>query len=38
MVEPDFDAKLGQALSVADADKRREIMKDVEQILQDFGI
>ena len=35
---PDFDAKLSQALSISDADKRREIMKDLEQILQDSGI
>jgi peptide/nickel transport system substrate-binding protein len=35
---PEFDEKLGKALSIADADKRREIMKDVEQILQDSGI
>lgn len=34
---PDFDKKLEQALSVADADKRRELMKDIEQILQDSG-
>lgn len=34
----DFDAKLEQALSIADADKRREIMKDLEKILQDSGI
>ena len=34
----DFDAKLDQALSVSDADKRREIMKDVQLILQDSGI
>ena len=35
---PDFDAKLNEALSVADADKRKEMMKDIEQILQDSGI
>ena len=35
---PDFDAKLNAALAVADADKRREMMKDIEQILQDDGI
>jgi peptide/nickel transport system substrate-binding protein len=35
---PEFDAKLGQALAIADADKRREVMKDVESILQDDGI
>lgn len=35
---PDFDAKLAAALAVADADKRRELMKDIEMILQDSGI
>ncbi|AZO70057.1 MULTISPECIES: ABC transporter substrate-binding protein [unclassified Mesorhizobium] len=35
---PDFDAKLKEALSLADAAKRKEVMKDVEQILQDSGV
>jgi peptide/nickel transport system substrate-binding protein len=35
---PEFDTKLNAALAVADADKRRELMKDIEQILQDSGI
>ncbi len=35
---PEFDAKLNQALAIADADKRREVMKDVQTILQDSGI
>ena len=35
---PDFDAKLNAALAVADAAKRKELMKDIEQILQDSGI
>ena len=35
---PDFDAKLSKALSVNDPAKRRELMKDVEQILQDSGV
>lgn len=35
---PEFDKKLNAALAVADADKRRELMKDIEQILQDSGI
>ncbi|MER9326927.1 ABC transporter substrate-binding protein [Mesorhizobium sp. M0488] len=35
---PDFDAKLKQALSLIDVAKRREVMKDVEQILQDSGV
>ena len=34
----DFDAKLKQALSLVDVEKRREVMKDVEQILQDSGV
>ncbi|RWB54734.1 ABC transporter substrate-binding protein [Mesorhizobium sp.] len=35
---PDFDAKLKQALSEIDVAKRKEVMKDVEQILQDSGV
>ena len=35
---PEFDAKLAQALSISDPKKRRELMKDIEQILQDSGI
>ncbi len=35
---PDFDAKLEQALSVAHHDKRRALMEDIEKILQDSGI
>ncbi|MGX5849270.1 ABC transporter substrate-binding protein [Mesorhizobium sp. PL10] len=35
---PDFDAKLKQALSVIDVDKRKEVMKDLEQIIQDSGV
>ena len=35
---PDFDKKLSGALAIADADKRRELMKDIEAILQDSGI
>jgi peptide/nickel transport system substrate-binding protein len=35
---PEFDAKLKQALSIADPDKRREVMKEIETILQDSGI
>jgi len=34
----DFDAKLEQALAISDPDKRREVMKDLEQILQDSGV
>jgi len=35
---PDFDAKLKDALSQIDVAKRKEVMKDVEQILQDSGV
>lgn len=34
----EFDEKLNQALSIADADKRRVLMKDIQKILQDSGI
>lgn len=36
--DPRFDAKLDQALAVPDAGKRKEIMQDIELILQDSGI
>ncbi|CDX24953.1 Extracellular solute-binding protein family 5 [Mesorhizobium plurifarium] len=35
---PDFDAKLNQALALSDVKKRRDLMKDLEQILQDSGV
>ena len=35
---PDFDAKLAKALSLIDVAKRKEVMKDVETILQDSGV
>lgn len=35
---PEFDSKLNAALAVADAGKRKELMKDVEMILQSDGI
>src|SRR5215475_1047507 len=35
---PDFDKKLNAALAVADAGKRKEMMKDIETILQDSGV
>ncbi|WP_245307442.1 MULTISPECIES: hypothetical protein [Mesorhizobium] len=35
---PDFDAKLKQALSLIDVHKRKEVRKDIEQILQDSGV
>jgi peptide/nickel transport system substrate-binding protein len=34
----DFDATMGEALKVADADKRRVIMEKLEAILQDGGV
>ncbi len=36
--DPGFDAKLTQALSEPDVEKRRELMQDIEQILQSSGI
>ena len=33
-----FDAKLKEALSISDPKKRREVMKDLETILQDSGV
>lgn len=36
--DPQFDEKLDQALSTPDVEKRREIMKDIETILQDSGV
>ncbi|QKD02039.1 ABC transporter substrate-binding protein [Mesorhizobium loti] len=35
---PEFDAKLNQALSIADPDKRRVVMQDIEKILQDSAV
>lgn len=35
---PKFDEALNRALAIADPDARREVMKEVEQILQDSGI
>ena len=34
----DFDAKLAEANSIADADKRREVMKDLQTIMRDEGV
>ncbi len=34
----DFDAKLAQANSIADADARREVMKDLQTIMRDEGV
>ena len=35
---PDLDAKIGEALSIADTEKRKAVMADIEKILQDSGI
>ncbi|MER9355814.1 ABC transporter substrate-binding protein [Mesorhizobium sp. M0514] len=35
---PDLDAKVTEALSIPDADKRKVVMKDIETILRDSGI
>ncbi len=35
---PEFDKKLAAALAVADAEKRKVLMEDIEKILQDSGI
>ncbi|RDC68470.1 diguanylate cyclase [Rhodovulum sp. 12E13] len=34
----EFDAKLEQAMSIADADERRIIMADIQKIMQDEGV
>ena len=36
--DKEFDAKLTAALALADVDKRREVMKDIEKILQGSGV
>jgi peptide/nickel transport system substrate-binding protein len=36
--DPTFDAKLQEALGISDPEKRREVMKDLETILQDSGV
>jgi peptide/nickel transport system substrate-binding protein len=35
---PEFDSKLAEALSIADADQRREVMAEIEQMLRDDGV
>ena len=35
---PDFDTKVNEALGIADAEKRKGPMKDIEQMLQESGI
>jgi peptide/nickel transport system substrate-binding protein len=34
----EFDEKLAEALSIADADKRREVMKRLQEIMQEQGV
>ncbi len=36
--DPNFDAKLAEALAISDPAKRKEVMKDLEMILQDSGV
>jgi len=36
--DPNFDAKLKEALSLSEPEKRRAVMKDLETILQDSGV
>jgi peptide/nickel transport system substrate-binding protein len=35
---PDFDAKVKAALAIDNPEKRKAVMKDIEQILQDSGV
>ncbi|QFU08897.1 Dipeptide-binding protein DppE precursor [Rhodobacteraceae bacterium THAF1] len=35
---PEFDAKLSEAMGIADADERRVIMKEIEQLMIDDGV
>ncbi|MCC1493573.1 ABC transporter substrate-binding protein [Cognatishimia sp. F0-27] len=35
---PEFDAKLNQAMSISDADARREVMAEIQKIMQDDGV
>ena len=34
----EFDALLGEAMAIADADKRREVMAKIQAIMQDEGV
>ena len=38
MSNPEFDAALAEALSIADADKRRVVMEKIEMIMQETGV
>lgn len=35
---PEFDALLAKAMSIADADERRTVMADIEKLMQDEGV
>lgn len=35
---PDLDEKISEALAIADSEKRKAVMKDIETIIQDSGI
>lgn len=35
---PEFDAKMQEALSMIDAERRKELMEDIERIVQDAGL
>ncbi|ESZ04455.1 hypothetical protein X737_36825 [Mesorhizobium sp. L48C026A00] len=35
---PELDAKVNEALSIADADKRKVVLKDIQTMLRDSGI
>ncbi len=35
---PEFDTLLAEAMSISDADKRREVMAKIEQLMQDQGV
>jgi len=36
--DPALDAKIGEALGIADAEKRKVVMKDIEEMIQSSGI
>ncbi len=38
MANPEFDAALAEAMSIADAEKRKVLMEKIEKIMQDTGV
>ena len=36
--DPEFDKKVGEALSISDPEKRKTVMGDIEKMLQDSGV